>query len=180
MPLADSEPGIWDRLRQSGLLDIPPIRKIFEEPLMPVAGTAVDIFPMVLMFALLAVGTVCTLKLQNRQLARRIVQTFSAFAFVLSVHPCMCMLRDVTLGTTKISTNTLEAFKYIMIFAVVAAFGLVFGRIFCGWVCPLGFFQEISTKYFNWTRSNKSAGLAVLCAVSLMAAGLVVLRFIGI
>jgi len=151
MPLL-AQTVVTDSLASEGTLSIPVIKKLLEEAVFPVEGTAIDLLPFYIMFGLLALGSLATLKMKNRQLARRVVQTCSALAFVVGVHPCMCMIRDTLLGSTLLAINTLEAFKYMMIFCLVAAFGLIYGRIFCGWICPLGFFQEISAAYFNWAR----------------------------
>lgn len=174
------ETGWLERVRQSGTLGIPAVRKLFERAVLPVEGTAVDILPFVVMFGLLAAGAFLTLKLKNRQKARRAVQVCSALAFVVGVHPCMCMVRDVTFGALSISINTLEAFKYLMIFSVVAAFGLIYGRIFCGWICPLGFFQEMSSTYYRWARRHRAGGLLSLAGIGLAAAVLVSAGVLGL
>ena len=171
--IAQAGPGLLERIRDTGTLGIPAIKKLLEEAVMPIEGTAIDLLPLVIMFLLLGAGSFLALRLKNRQAARRALQTFSALAFVVGVHPCMCMLRDVVLGAVSISTNTLEAFKYLMVFAVVSSFTLICGRIFCGWICPLGFFQELSSAYFQWARKNKAGGILALGLLSVAAAGLV-------
>ncbi|MDP6361039.1 MAG: hypothetical protein QF473_38355, partial [Planctomycetota bacterium] len=72
---------IPDSLGSEGTLKIPVIKKLLEEAVFPVEGTAIDLLPFYIMFALLAVGTIATLKMKNRQRARRVVQTCSAVAF---------------------------------------------------------------------------------------------------
>ena len=176
LPLAQADPanpGLIDRIRGEGLLGIPAFKKLFEEAVLPVKGTAIDLMPFVVMFVLMAIGAFLTVKLKSRQKARRAVQTCSALAFVVGVHPCMCMIRDVTFGTISLSTNSLEAFKYLMVFSVVGGFTLIYGRIFCGWICPLGFFQEMSSAYFHWARKNRLGGVLSLVGISVLATALV-------
>jgi polyferredoxin len=179
MPLFPKIP-ITESLDSEGTLSIPVIKKLLEEAVFPVEGTAIDLLPFYIMFALLVVGTAATVKMKNRQVARRVVQACSALAFVVGVHPCMCMIRDTVLGSTLLAINTLEAFKYMMIFCLVAAFGLIYGRIFCGWICPLGFFQEMSAAYFNWARKHRSGGILSLAAISIVVCGLVVGGVLGV
>jgi|ETNmetMinimDraft_30_1059905.scaffolds.fasta_scaffold18987_1 polyferredoxin len=171
---------IPDSLGSEGTLKIPVIRKLLEEAVFPVEGTAIDLLPFYIMFALLAAGTIATLKMKHRQRARRVVQTCSALAFVVGVHPCMCMIRDTVLGSTLLAINTLEAFKYMMIFCVVASFGLIYGRIFCGWICPLGFFQEVSTAYFNWSRKHRLGGIRTVLEIAVVVGGLVAWGGLGL
>ena len=74
------------------------------------------------------------------------VQTVSAVAFIIGIHPCGCMTRDLILGTADLSINDLSAFKYMVVFATVGTFTAVVGRAFCGWLCPLGYAQELIAK----------------------------------
>ena len=54
--------------------------------------------------------------------------------------------------------DDLNAFKYLIVFATVAAFAMLFGRLFCGWLCPLGFAQELLAKLTSWTRRLEPEG----------------------
>jgi len=178
--LIPNESGLLERIRRAGTLRVPVLKKMLEEAVLPIKGTAIDLLPFVLMFMLLAAGAVLTLRLKRRQPLRRAVQLFSALAFIAGVHPCMCMVRDVVLGAATISISTLEAFERLMVFSVVAAFCLVFGRVFCGYVCPLGLLQELSTTYFRWARTHVAAAVAGLALVSVAIAGLVLGDILGL
>ena len=90
-----------------------------------------------------------------RQKARRIIQNVAMLAFVFGVYPCACMVRDFLSGVTMLNFDNLTAFKYMMLIVPVSVFAMMWGRVFCGWVCPIGFVQEITTKLTNWMRSNQ-------------------------
>ena len=128
------------------------IPKLWEgQPLLPIEGTSNDLIYTLVMFAFLGLGSYLFLHARRRQKWRRLIQTLSAIAFVIGIHPCFCMLRNVLRGVQFLSRDNLNAFALLMLFSLVVAFSLVFGRVFCGWVCPLGFFQELSAMTVGWT-----------------------------
>jgi len=132
------------------------IRKVIERALLPLGNTALDLTPFLMMAGLSVVAAfLMRWKFPHRQWARRLVQTISAVALVLGVHPCACMSRDIILGANAMGRDDLGAFKYLIVFATVAAFTMLFGRIFCGWLCPLGFAQELLGKLTSWARGEK-------------------------
>jgi len=118
--------------------------KIYEgPPILSIEGTSIDLLPFLLMFVFLTTAAVLFKTVRNRRVARKLVQAFSALAFAFGMHPCFCMLRNVLRGAQFISRDNIYAMGMIILFAIVVSFTLVHGRIFCGWVCPLGFFQEL-------------------------------------
>ena len=125
--------------------------KLSDGPLLPVAGT-IDLAPFLIMVTLLSLGSFFMHRYPHRQLMRRVIQCTAFGAFVVGTYPCACMTRDFLLGATKLNWDNLEAFKYLMLIVPVMAFALVWGRVFCGWVCPIGFVQEMATKLTNWMR----------------------------
>jgi len=132
------------------------IRKFIEKALLPLGNTALDLTPFLVMAGLSVVAALLMRwRFPHRQWARRTVQTISAAAFIAGIHPCACMTRDIVLGATVLGRDDLGAFKYLIVFATVAAFTTLFGRIFCGWLCPLGFAQELLAKLTAWARRSK-------------------------
>ena len=152
-----------------------PIRfKYLDEPLIPVAGT-VDLAPFLIMIGLLALGAVLMRLGRNprRQWLRRVTQMAATAAFVLGLHPCACLVRDLLRGLRWVNLDTVLAFQLMMLIVPVAVFALMWGRVFCGWVCPIGFIQELAAKSTNWMRrlpGGKTAARIrfVLAAVLLM------------
>ena len=108
---------------------------------------------------------------------RRTIQTLSTFAFVVGVHPCFCMIRNVIRGVPLIGRNNLQAFALIILFATVVAFHFIFGRLFCGYVCPIGLAEEALGWTTRWTkRCNQTyvrigKYLASLLVLALLVAG---------
>ena len=136
--------------------------KLVDGPIIPVAGT-VDLAPFLIMVVLLAAGAFFLRRRPHRQKIRRVIQTAAFVAFVVGFYPCACMVRDVLNGASHLNVNNVEAFQLMMLMVPVAAFAMVWGRVFCGWVCPIGFVQEIATKTTNWMRtSNDSAPMRKL------------------
>jgi polyferredoxin len=139
------------------------IRKVITRAILPLGDTALDLLPFLIMVGLTFVGALLMRwKFPGRQWARRLVQTLSATAFIVGVHPCACMTRDLILGLNSLGQDDLNAFKYLIIFATVAATTMFFGRVFCGWICPLGFAQELLAKLTRWMRGleNQAAVLS--------------------
>ena len=129
------------------------VRKVLTKALLPLGDTALVVAPFLIMAGLTVVAALLMRwKFPGRQWARRLVQTLSAVAFIMGVHPCACMTRDLILGANSLGRDDLNAFKYLIIFGTVAATTLYFGRVFCGWICPLGFAQELLAKLSRWTR----------------------------
>lgn len=127
--------------------------KHFHEPLLPIVG-AYDLAPFLIMMTLLTAGAVCMRWLggHRRQWLRRATQVLATLAFVIGLHPCACLVRDLVRGALVINVDNLKAFQLMMLIVPVAGFGLLWGRVFCGWVCPIGFVQEIATKSTSWMR----------------------------
>ena len=133
------------------------IRKVITHALLPLGKTALDLTPFLVMAGLSVIAALLLRwKFPRRQWARRLVQTLSAAAFIMGVHPCACMTRDIILGAHQLGRDDLQAFKYLIVFGTVAAFTMVVGRVFCGWLCPLGFAQELLAKLTAWTRNAKN------------------------
>ena len=88
----------------------------------------------------------------ERQSLRRAAQMTATLAFVIGLHPCACMVRDLLRGALQINYDTITAFELMMLIIPVAGFAIVWGRVFCGWVCPIGFIQEMTDKLTNWMR----------------------------
>jgi len=157
--------------------------KLIQPPLWPISGTAEDAAPFIIMFLLLALAALLMWRLKRRQGARHAVQVIAACAFVLGVSPCACMVRDIILGTRAINVDNLWAFRKLAIVTTVAAFAFVFGRGFCGWICPLGALQELATWLSEVATGRLSAGIrstvkyvAAVVLVGAITLGLVVFK----
>jgi len=138
------------------------VRKVITKAWLPLGDTALDLTPFLVMVGLtVAAALLMRWKFPGRQWARRLVQTLSAAAFIAGVHPCACMTRDLILGANSLGRDDLNAFKFLIIFVTVGATTMYFGRAFCGWICPLGFAQELLAKLSAWTRRVESRSLVL-------------------
>ncbi|NQT85345.1 4Fe-4S binding protein, partial [bacterium] len=151
------------------------MRKLITTAWLPLGSTGHDLTPFLVMAGLSVVSALLMRwKFPHRQWARRLVQTVSAVAFIAGVHPCACMTRDLILGANALGRDDVQAFKYLIVFATVIASTMLAGRIFCGWLCPLGFIQELLAKLSDWSRDVERQG-AVLTVRYLMG-----VAFLGI
>jgi len=127
--------------------------KFIQEPVIPVAGT-VDLAPFLIMIGLLSLGGIFVRMgwIPQRQWIRRSTQIAAILAFVVGLHPCACMVRDLIRGALMINYDTVFTFQLMMLIVPLCAFTIIWGRVFCGWVCPIGFVQEMANKLTNCMR----------------------------
>ncbi len=153
-----------------------PLFKLTDLPLLPVAGSWVDATPYALMFLLLLGAALAATRLRGRarQAARRVIQSISAFVFIIFLHRCICMLRGWAFAMSLMGRNNVLAFGHACMFVVIIAVGMAFGRFFCGWICPLHLLQEGIAGIYRRRVGLSSPRLRRLAGY-LLAAGLTVL-----
>ncbi len=118
--------------------------KIHPEALIPLRSSYIDIFPFLVFFFLSFLALVILLRRKKINIWRKFSQVISLFLFIYFTAECFCFIRNALLfGIPLIGKEELLSFGYLILFVFVVAFALVFGRIFCGWICPFGFLQEI-------------------------------------
>ena len=66
--------------------------------------------------------------------------------FLLGGIPNVSIPIERTLNTLSLRGNILDLLHAYAIFGIIIGSSLVFGRIFCGYACPLGAFQELVSK----------------------------------
>jgi ferredoxin-type protein NapH len=120
--------------------------KLVERPLLPIGNSYVDAFPFLILFALLFISG-CALKSENRKRIRPYVQISSFIFFIFVVHRCFCALRGWLFGLQEIGRNDLAVFNGLFIFVPLIAFTVLYGRVFCAWMCPLGAMQETFFRF---------------------------------
>jgi len=127
------------------------LRKIVNTPLIPVRGTWIDAAIFVVIFAILSVaaGTCFWGRSPRlRQNTRFITRIVSLCVFAFMFFRCICLLKTSVVGMTQIGWDDVAAFGNFFLFVLIGSFVLVAGNIYCGWMCPLGFLQEISARLF--------------------------------
>jgi len=124
--------------------------KLIKETLIPIMGSWVDAAHYVALFAVLLAGPVIIYLFTRVRKAprlvpvlRRVMQVISMVLFVWLIHRCLCALRGGVEGAMQIGRNDIFAFGSLAVFIPLVGFTLIFGRVFCGWVCPLGFSQDV-------------------------------------
>lgn len=119
--------------------------KMLERPLLPVMGSHVDAFAFLVLFALLFLSGLA-LKNKKSGFFRASLQIISFIFLVFVIHRCFGALRGWIFALKDIGKNELNVFYNLFIFVPLVAFTLMFGRVFCGWICPLGALQELSFR----------------------------------
>ncbi|MDP2911696.1 MAG: 4Fe-4S binding protein [Candidatus Omnitrophota bacterium] len=123
--------------------------KMVERPLIPIQDSWVDATPFIALILLLGASIFIIFKLRKKQLARHIVQLSSLILFAFTFHRCFCAIRGWFFGLSEIGRDNLSVFQNTCIFIPIIASLFIFGRIFCGWICPLGFIQESIRNIFR-------------------------------
>ena len=109
---------------------------------MPIGNTYLDAFVFLVFFILLFLAGIALKNKWGIRL-RPFVQLAAFVFFIFIVHRCFCALRGTIFSFQDIGKNDLNVFNGLFIFVPLIAFTLMFGRVFCGWLCPLGSMQEV-------------------------------------
>jgi len=151
-----------------------PLFKIVQRPLLPIAGSWVDAAPFLIFSVLFAVISFLIPRLPRRMLwIRHLSQLLASFIFIIFLHRCLCVMRGWVFALKTVGRNDIIAFGYLCMFALIVAFTLTVGRVFCGWLCPLGFFNEI----IGWVAGRRAklpqavrrrSGLLMLSGICLL------------
>jgi polyferredoxin len=140
--------------------------KIVERPLLPVENSWVDAAPFAALFILYGLAILVIFKLRRRQALRHLIQLAALLIFVLTFHRCFCALRGWVFGLSEIGKDSLNLFQNTCIFIPTLAFIFAFGRIFCAWICPLGFIQEGLAKINIQPKKMKIVLLCIFVAIT--------------
>jgi len=116
--------------------------KLVERPLLPIGNSYVDAFPFLVLFLLLFISGYA-LKSKSRNKFRPFAQLAAFIFFIFVVHRCFCAMRGWLFAVQEIGRNDLAVFDGLFVFVPLIAFTILFGRVFCAWICPLGSTQEL-------------------------------------
>lgn len=150
-----------------------PLFKITKQALLPIQGFWIDAAPFVIFFGILIAAHVLLQRGKQVQFWRRVCQVAAAFTFIIFLHRCLCMLRGWIFALNKVGRNDIVAFGHLCMFVLLVSLTLSFGRLFCGWLCPLGLFSELLSIPAR-IRQRLSRGRRLLAGY-LMLAGVLVL-----
>jgi polyferredoxin len=108
----------------------------------PVEESWIDATPLVVLFVLMAAAGYL-MHTPYARWARRGTQIIMSFIFIFFLHRCLCAFRGSAWGFQTLGHNDLIAFSYLCPFILMIAFAFTFGRVFCGWLCPMSLIQDI-------------------------------------
>ena len=142
--------------------------KLIQHALVPVLGSWIDAVHLVVLFVFMALAVVFLRCGFGGGKVRRLVQLAAFAVFVVTIHRCLCMLRGAWRGFENVGRDDLTAFGDLCLALPVAAFTLAFGRVFCGWICPLGFVLSLLGKIAGLLQHKLSRRLEFLlwCAAA--------------
>jgi polyferredoxin len=153
-----------------------PLFKLIQRPLVPISESWIDATPFIVLFTLMFAGGWLLRPAQRgryTQAARRTTQLVTSFVFIVFIHRCLCALRGWAFGLQMFGRNDLTAFSDLCPFVLMVALTFAFGRIFCGWLCPVGLIQEVlawvakARMRLLDTRARLLAGYLVLTGASI-------------
>ena len=165
-----------------------PLWKTVEQPLLSLSASHVELFSILALFLLSTMALVAPRS--GRQWVRHVVQAASVAVFVFVVYSCLGvfgMIRNTIYGTELIGQVYTESFFWLSLPVTVMAFSISTGPFFCGWICPTGTFQEITSAAGEWVRGHwrrrtgsrgrKRGGLAGSLLLAVLFAGFLVVVF---
>jgi polyferredoxin len=125
--------------------------KIVEKVLIPVNGTHVDaaVF-LTFLFLHLAAAGLLLFSVKRPLVFRRMIQVLSAVLFLLFFHQCLCIMRDWAYGFQQVGRDNTAAFGNLFMPVILVVSAFLMGRIFCGFICPMGFLMEIFSGLCRW------------------------------
>nr|MBU1327728.1 4Fe-4S binding protein [Candidatus Omnitrophota bacterium] len=148
--------------------------KMVERPLIPIQNSWVDATPFIALTLLLGASIFIIFKFRKKQSARHIIQLFSLILFAFTFHRCFCAIRGWFFGLSEIGRDNLSVFQNTCIIIPVIASLFIFGRIFCGWICPLGFVQELLK---NFGKRLRQIPKLIMLSIFLVIAIFLIYRF---
>lgn len=134
--------------------------KLVDKALSGMEGSYVELLT-VLALGLLAVLPIIVPQ-KRRQFYRRLNQLFGIAVFIFVVYTCLGvfgMIRNFQRGLNEIGRENIVALYYCSVPVMVLVTSLIFGPMFCGWICPTGALQEFAAMLFaGHHRCRKRAG----------------------
>ena len=118
-------------------------------PFIPIQGTGIDAAPFLALFALLLVASLALWRHRHAsQRLRMVIRLCSSLLFVFIVFFSHCFLKLAAFSLSRIGWDDLLAFNDLYRLVIPIGFTLLVGPVFCGWVCPFGLLQELTSKLF--------------------------------
>jgi polyferredoxin len=156
--------------------------KLVEQGLTGMEGSYVE------MLTLLAIGLLAALPILapegRRQWFRRLSQLLGIAVFLFIVYTCMGvfgMVRNFFRGLSEIGQENILAFYFCSVPVTILATAMIFGPMFCGWMCPTGALQEFAGLLTaRWRRRRRAAGWPFSWRAAGLVAGMLALFLLGV
>lgn len=117
------------------------------------------------MLTLLAIGLLAAMPIlvpaKRRQFFRHLNQLMGIAIFIFVVYTCMGvfgMVRNFFRGLSEIGRENILAFYFCSVPATILATSMIFGPMFCGWICPTGALQEFTSLLVRRWQQRRRAG----------------------
>jgi len=150
--------------------------KIFQEPLIPIVigqGVIIDLALVLLIIGLLTLTAILLTKAKPSIWLRWLTQLIALIIVGLMFSQCLHNEHNITLaifciwkGCASYFAHNLGgssyyfafAIKYLWFPSIIVLFVILFGRrLYCYWLCPVGFIQDITAKIEAYKRKHLSA-----------------------
>ena len=151
--------------------------KLLRRTLIPYQESYVELTAVLLVFFF---ALTCVAVKTRRQFWRHVVQAVSLLVFFFVVTSCLGvfgLIRNAFYGANLIGRDDLRAFYFLSMTVVILSAAFHSGAVFCGWICPTGFLQEIVSKTRRLFQRRKRYVLrpTALALAALTAAGAIFL-----
>jgi polyferredoxin len=160
--------------------------KIFDRPLLGVRLSeteGVDLALLGLATALFVAAAVLYARGRNRPALRRITQTLSLVILGLLFPLCLCITKGVGVTVQKLTAaEFLASLAYLWLPLLVIVFVAFLGRgLYCNWICPLGFVQDMAGKFHSFKNlrlSDRALRIVDLSALVVALLGTAVIMWL--
>ncbi len=109
-------------------------------------GISIDYARIGLILSLLAIGAYLLKKGKYNYRVWLLIASIAVLGFILPTCTCDFVLMQTVFGIILGKVALLAGLSLLILFLVIGMFTLVFGRYYCGWICPLGAVQELANK----------------------------------
>ncbi len=134
--------------------------KLVDQALTGMQGSYVELLTLLALGLLAAMPVIVPAR--RRQLWRRLTQLLGILVFIFIVYTCMGvfgMVRNFFRGLSEIGHENIMALYFCSVPVMILATSLIFGPMFCGWICPTGALQEFTAMQVKrWHVRRRAEG----------------------
>ncbi len=109
-------------------------------------GISIDYARIGAIVGLLIIGAYLLKKGMYKYRVWLLIASVVILGFILPTCTCDFVLMQTVFGILLGKVALMAGLSLLILFLVISAFTLVFGRYYCGWICPLGAVQELANK----------------------------------